>query len=56
MRGYTDFKPNEGQFDLLSSPFARHVEIITEELQMELIDLQAYNSFERTFAIKPLFG
>ena len=41
---FADFKVIEGQFDLLSSPFACDIETATEELQMELIDLQADNS------------
>ena len=41
---FADFKVIEGQFDLLSSPFSCDIETATEELQMELIDLQADNS------------
>ena len=51
---FADFKASEGQFDLLSSPFACDIETATEELQMELIDLQADNSLKRMFESKPL--
>ena len=44
IRRFADFKAIEGQFDLLSSPFTCDIETATEELQMELIDLQADNS------------
>ena len=54
IRRFADFKVIEGQFDLLSSPFACDIETATEELQMELIDLQAENSLKRTFESKPL--
>ena len=51
---FTDFKAIEGQFDLLSSPFASDIETATEELHMVLIDLQADNSLKRMFKSKPL--
>ncbi|XP_066990456.1 general transcription factor II-I repeat domain-containing protein 2A-like [Macrobrachium rosenbergii] len=51
---FADFKAIEGQFDLLSSPFACDVETAAEELQVELIDLQADNSLKRLFENKPL--
>ena len=54
IRRFADFKAIEGQFDLLSSPFACDIETATEELQMELIDLQADNSLKRMFESKPL--
>ena len=54
IRRFADFKEIEGQFDLLSSPFSRDIETATEELQMELIDLQADNSLKRMFESKPL--
>ena len=44
---FADFKAIEGQFNLLSSPYACDIEIATEELQMELIHLQADNSLKR---------
>ncbi|XP_038660110.1 general transcription factor II-I repeat domain-containing protein 2A-like [Scyliorhinus canicula] len=53
-RRFADFKAIEGQFGLLSSPFACDIETATEELQMELIDLQADNSLKRMFESKPL--
>lgn len=54
IRRFADFKAIEGQFDLLSSPFVCDIETITEELQMELICLQADNSLKRMFESKPL--
>ena len=54
IRRFADFKAIEGQFDLLSSPFACDIETATEELQMELIDLQADNSLKRMFESKLL--
>ncbi|XP_068203025.1 general transcription factor II-I repeat domain-containing protein 2-like [Palaemon carinicauda] len=54
IRRFADFKAIEGQFDLLSSPFACDVETAAEELQVELIDLQADNSLKRLFENKPL--
>ena len=54
IRGFADFKAIEGQFDLLSSPFVCDIETAAEELQMELIDLQADNSLKRMFESKPL--
>ena len=54
IRRFADFKAIEGQFNLLSSPFVCDIETTTEELQMELIDLQADNSLKRMFESKPL--
>ena len=54
LRSFADFKAIGGQFDLLSSPFACDIETAKEELQMELIDLQADNSLKRMFESKPL--
>ncbi|XP_068223147.1 general transcription factor II-I repeat domain-containing protein 2A-like [Palaemon carinicauda] len=54
IRRFADFKAIEGQFDLLSSPSACDVETAAEELQVELIDLQADNSLRRLFENKPL--
>ncbi|XP_068233576.1 general transcription factor II-I repeat domain-containing protein 2-like [Palaemon carinicauda] len=54
IRRFADFKAIEGQFDLLSSPFACDVETAAEELQVELTDLQADNSLKRLFENKPL--
>ena len=54
IRRFADFKASVGQFDLLSSPFSSDIETATEELQMELIDLQADNSLKRIFESKPL--
>ena len=53
IRRFAVFKAIEGEFDLLSSPFACDFETATEELQMELIDLQADNSLKRMFESKP---
>ncbi|XP_076056619.1 general transcription factor II-I repeat domain-containing protein 2-like [Oratosquilla oratoria] len=53
-RRFAGFKAIEGHFDLLSSPFACDIETASEELQMELIDLQADNSLRRMFESKPL--
>ena len=54
IRRFADFKAIEEQFDLLCSTFACDIETATEELQMELIDLQADNSLKRMFESKPL--
>ena len=54
MRRFADFKATEDQFNLLSSPFACDIETANEELQMELIDLQANNSLKKMFESKPL--
>ena len=54
IRRFPDFKAIEGQFNLLSSPFACDIETATEELQMEQIDLQADNSLKRMLESKPL--
>ena len=54
IRRFAGFKVIEGQFDLLSSPLACDIDTAIEELQMELIDLQADNSLKRTFESKPL--
>ena len=56
IRRFSDFKAIEGQFNLLSSPFACDIETATEKLQMELIALQANNSIKRMFESKPLVG
>lgn len=54
IRRFADFKAIEKQFDLLSSPFACDTETVTEELQLELIDLQANNSLKKLFENKSL--
>ena len=54
IRRFADFMAIEGQFDLHGSPFACDIETATEELQMELIDLQTDNSLKRMFESKPL--
>ena len=43
---FADFNVMEHEFDLLKSPFSYDVETVADELQMELIDLQADNAFE----------
>jgi 17beta-estradiol 17-dehydrogenase/3beta-hydroxysteroid 3-dehydrogenase/mitotic-spindle organizing protein 1 len=54
IRRFADFKAMERQFDLLNSPFACDIETTTEELQIELIHLQADNSLKTMFERKPL--
>ena len=54
VRRFADFKAIEGQFDLLSSPFACDLDTASEKLQMELIDLQSDNSLKRMFESKTL--
>ena len=54
VRRFADFKAMEGQFDLLSSPFACDIEIAPEHLQMELIDFQTDNSLKNMFESKML--
>lgn len=54
IRRFADFKAIEEQFNLLSSPFACDTETVTEELQLELIDLQANNSLKKLFENKSL--
>ena len=54
IRRFTYFKAIERQFTLLSSPFDSDIETATEELQVELTDLQADNSLKRMFESKPL--
>ncbi|XP_029640154.1 general transcription factor II-I repeat domain-containing protein 2A-like [Octopus sinensis] len=51
---FADFKAVEGLFDLLNSPLACDIETTTEELQIELIHLQADNSLKMMFESKPL--
>ena len=46
IRRFADFKANEGQFDLLSSPFDCDIETATEELQMERIDFACQQLFK----------
>ena len=54
IRRFADFKAMERQFDLLNSPFACDIETTTEELQIELIHLQADNSLKTMFESKQL--
>ena len=54
VRRFADFKAMEEQFDLLSSPFACDIETASEELQMELIDLQTDDSLKKMFKTKML--
>ncbi|XP_036357567.1 general transcription factor II-I repeat domain-containing protein 2A-like [Octopus sinensis] len=54
IRRFADFKAVEGLFDLLNSPLACDIETTTEELQIELIHLQADNSLKMMFESKPL--
>jgi len=42
------------EFDLLKSPFSYDVETVADELEMELIDLQADNALKSSFEKKPL--
>ncbi|CAI9739134.1 Hypothetical predicted protein [Octopus vulgaris] len=55
IRRFADFKAVEGLFDLLNSPLACDIETTTEELQIELIHLQADNSLNMMFESKPPF-
>ena len=54
IRRFADFKAMEKQFDLLSLPFACDIETTTEELQIELIDLQSDNSLKKMFETNTL--
>ena len=47
IKQFADFKEMEEQFDLLTSPFSCDIETTTEELQIELIDLQSDNSLKK---------
>ena len=53
-RRFADFHAMEHEFDLLKSPFQYDVETVADELQMELIDLQADNALKTSFEKKPL--
>ena len=46
---FADFHAMEHEFDLLKSPFPYDVETVADELQMELIDLQADNALKTSF-------
>ena len=45
-RRFQDFKNLEPQFNILSSPFTTEVDLASENLQLELLDLQASNDLE----------
>ena len=53
-RRFVEFNAMEHEFDLLKSPFSYDTETVADELQMELIDLQAYNALKSSFGKKPL--
>jgi len=53
-RRFADFNAMEHEFDLQKSPFSYDVESVADELQMELIDLQADNALKSSFEKKPL--
>ena len=48
-RGFHDFKNLELQFDILSSPFTTEVDSAPEDIQLELLDLQANNDLKQKF-------
>lgn len=48
-RRFQDFKNLEPQFNILSSPFSKEVDSAPEDLQLELLDLQASNDLKETF-------
>ena len=49
-----DFNAMEHEFDLLKSLFSYDGETVPDELQMELINLQADNALKSSFEKKPL--
>ena len=51
---FADFNAMEHEFDLVKSPFSYDVETVADELQIELIDLQADNALKNSFEKKPL--
>ena len=53
-RRFADFNAMDHEFDLLKSPFSYDVETVADELEMELIDLQADNALKSSFEKKPL--
>ena len=48
-RRFQDFKNLEPQFNILSSPFTTEVDSAPENLQLELLDLQASNDLKEKF-------
>ena len=48
-RRFQDFKNLEPQFNILSSPFTTEVDSAPEDLQLELLDLQASNDLKKKF-------
>ena len=48
-RRFRDFKNLEPQFNILSSPFTTEVDSAPENLQLELLDLQACNDLKEKF-------
>ncbi|CAM1320288.1 EPM2AIP1 (predicted) [Pycnogonum litorale] len=48
-RQFVDFKSMEDQFTLLMQPFSFDIERASNDLQLELIDLQADNSLKESF-------
>ena len=53
-RRFADFNAMEHEFNLLNSPFLCDVETVANELQVELIDLQADNALKSSFEKKSL--
>ena len=53
-RRFADFNATEHDFDVLKSPFSCDVETVANELQLELIDLQADNALKSNFEKKSL--
>ena len=48
-RRFQDFKNLEPQFNMLSSSFTTEVDSTPEDLQLELLDLQANNDLKEKF-------
>ena len=55
IRRFADFKAVEGLFDFLKSPFACGIEATTDEMQINLIHLQADDPLKMMIESKPLF-
>ena len=53
-RRFLDFKNLEPQFNILSSPFTTEVDSAPENLQLELLDLQASNDLKEKFKLVSL--
>ncbi|XP_037780254.1 general transcription factor II-I repeat domain-containing protein 2B-like [Penaeus monodon] len=53
-RRFEDFRQNDLKFNLLTSPFSADVDAASDELQLELIDIQSDHSLKETFHSLPL--